>query len=127
MSTFPIRTAAEHRLWMCNQWTEEQLQNKILQLAKELGWLSYHAHDSRRSNPGWPDLVLVHPVQRRLIIWELKSAKGRPTPAQLAWITALRNVGLNVAIKKPEDWANESIQHELAPRPASTTEGTPPE
>ncbi|MEG9248024.1 VRR-NUC domain-containing protein [Arthrobacter sp. Soc17.1.1.1] len=113
MTRFPVLTAAEHRLKMCNEWTEQQLQDKITQLAKELGWLVYHTHDSRRSDPGWPDLVLVHPVRHRLIIWELKSKKGRATPAQLVWITALRTAGVTVGIKRPEDWANESIQRAL--------------
>ncbi|MHA7145460.1 VRR-NUC domain-containing protein [Arthrobacter sp. TmT3-37] len=113
MTPFPIRTAAEQRLFDCNQWTETQFQNKITQLAKELGWLVYHTNDSRRSDPGWPDLVLAHPIRHRLIIWELKSKTGRATPAQFAWITALRTAGINVGIKRPEDWANESIQREL--------------
>ncbi|WDF32233.1 VRR-NUC domain-containing protein [Arthrobacter agilis] len=125
MTRFPGLTAAEHRLKMCNEWSEKQLQDKIVQLAEELGWMTFHIYDSRRSNPGWPDLVLVHPVRRRLIIWELKSKNGRATPAQLTWLTALRNLGLNVGIKKPEDWASESIQRELAARADSTIEGKP--
>ncbi|MFC3299621.1 VRR-NUC domain-containing protein [Arthrobacter agilis] len=125
MTRFPVLTAAEHRLKMCNAWSEQQLQDKVVQLAEELGWMTFHVYDSRRSNPGWPDLVLVHPVCRRLIIWELKSKNGRATPAQLTWLTALRNLGLNVGIKKPEDWASESIQRELAARADSTIEGTP--
>lgn len=128
MTRFPTRTAAEQRLFDCNQWSEDQLQRKIIQAAEELGWMAYHTHDSRRSNAGWPDLVLVHPRHRRLIIWELKSAKGRATPAQLAWLAALRNIpGILVGLKRPEDWASNSIQHELAARQTSTTEGTPPE
>lgn len=126
MTRFPTRTTAEQRLFDCNQWTETQFQNMIIDLAKRLGWMYFHVHDSRRSIPGWPDLVLVHPVQHRLLFWELKSAKGRPTSAQLAWLAALRTAGATVGVKKPEDWANESIQRELAARPAITGR-TPPE
>ncbi|MHA7292612.1 VRR-NUC domain-containing protein [Arthrobacter sp. HLT1-21] len=106
-------TAREYRLWMCNQWTEAQLQGKIVQLAEELGWLVYHTHDSRRSQKGWPDLVLLHPVRNEFMIWELKSAKGYPTKHQKIWLAALAAVGITVGIRKPEDWASEQIQREL--------------
>jgi hypothetical protein len=50
--------------------TEKQLQGAVVELAKRLGYLVYHTFDSRRSNPGWPDLVLCKPP--RLIFAELK-------------------------------------------------------
>ena len=37
--------------------TEKQFQSHIVQYAKMRGWLVYHTHDSRRSEPGFPDLV----------------------------------------------------------------------
>lgn len=62
----------------------------ITRLAQMLGYTIYHTHDSRRSNPGWPDLVLCRPP--RLIVAELKSARGRLRRAQVAWLDLLGEV-----------------------------------
>lgn len=105
--------AADYRLSLCNAWTEQEFQTEIISLATRLGWMHYHTHNSQRSPSGWPDLVLLHPVRRKLIIWELKSRKGKPSTSQLAWVAGLRSVGINAAVKWPADWANESIQQEL--------------
>ena len=39
--------------------TEEQFQQQIIDLADVRGWWHYHTRDSRRSDEGFPDLVLV--------------------------------------------------------------------
>lgn len=64
-------------------WTEKQWQRHVEQLAAYLHWTVYHTHDSRRSNAGFPDLVLARPP--RLIFAELKTEKGRLRPAQSIW------------------------------------------
>ena len=38
---------------------ERQFQRTITDLADLHGWTWYHAHDSHRSNAGFPDLVLI--------------------------------------------------------------------
>ena len=38
---------------------EAELQRNVLSLAAMTGWLAYHTYDSRRSQAGFPDLVLV--------------------------------------------------------------------
>ncbi len=70
--------------------TEKEFQARGLTLARLNGWKTYHTHDSRRSAPGFPDLVLVRPP--RLIFAELKSEKGRLRPAQVEWLEALAEV-----------------------------------
>jgi hypothetical protein len=67
--------------------TEKQLQAQVVQLAQLGGWRTYHTHDSRRSAPGFPDLVLVRPP--RLVFAELKSENGRIRPEQEMWLEAL--------------------------------------
>jgi hypothetical protein len=68
---------------------------------------AYHTHDSRRSQAGFPDLVLVRPP--RLIFAELKTAKGRVSPAQGEWLEDLGHVAskvgprIEVAVWRPDD------------------------
>ena len=39
--------------------TEKEFQRLVVDYATLHGWMHYHTHDSRRSTPGFPDLVLV--------------------------------------------------------------------
>ncbi len=70
--------------------TERQFQTQVVQLAHLSGWRCYHTHDSRRSAPGFPDLVLVRTP--RLVFAELKSENGRIRPEQQAWLEVLQQV-----------------------------------
>lgn len=80
---------------------ERHLQERIRHLARNCGWLCYHTHDSRRSEPGFPDLVLV---RERIIYAELKAEKGRIRPEQQHWIDRLRAAGADVRVWRPADW-----------------------
>ena len=83
------------------------------QIADRLGWLAYHTHDSRRSEPGFPDLVLVHPVKKQLLFRELKRTKGVVSAAQTKWLVTLRSAGHDAKIWRPADWLDGSIENEL--------------
>jgi hypothetical protein len=67
--------------------SEAQFQAQVVELAEWLGWRTYHTFDSRRSNPGFPDLTLVR--DGRLVMAELKDDTEKPTPEQLAWYAEL--------------------------------------
>lgn len=95
--------------------TEAQLLQAVRDLAKLRGWLCYHTHDSRRSEPGFPDLVLVHPRTGQLRMVELKSLKGRVTPAQQKWIDALYAAGVVVDVWRPGHLLNGRIGAALQP------------
>lgn len=71
--------------------SERALQNTIICMAKAQGFLCYHTWDSRRSEYGFPDLVLVHPDRTGapLIFAELKREGNDATPAQQAWLDAI--------------------------------------
>lgn len=92
---------------------ERDLQDKVVRLARSLGWLTYHTHDSRRSEPGFPDLVLLHPARGRLLWRELKTEKGRATPAQKVWLAALSAVGMDAGLWRPVHWFDRTIEKEL--------------
>lgn len=84
--------------------SEKEFQTRIVEAAKLYGWMVYHTFDSRRSDPGFPDLVLV---QNRVCLFiELKSEKGRVQPEQQEWRDALdqvRKVEANICWPKDED------------------------
>lgn len=85
---------------------EAAFQRAVIGHAVARGWEPYHTHDSRRSHAGFPDLVLCRPP--RLLLVELKAARGRVRPAQRKWLALLRAVpGVEVAVWRPGEW--ESI------------------
>lgn len=94
---------------------EKALQQAVLALAKLNGWMVYHTFDSRRSEAGFPDLVLVHPERRLMYCVELKSETGKLTPAQARWLEAVYHVGYPplAAVWRPQDWANGLIESTL--------------
>jgi len=79
---------------------EATFQAQVIDLAKRYRWLAYHTRDSRRSEPGFPDVVLV---KDRVIFAELKSAKGTMSPAQIVWRDALRAAGAEFYEWRPSD------------------------
>lgn len=87
---------------------EVGFQRAVVTMAGYLGWTVYHTHDSRRSNPGFPDLVLV---RDRVLFRELKTDKGRLTKEQEDWIAKLTKAGANAGVWRPRDW--DSIEKEL--------------
>lgn len=104
----------EYAARMAADMTENALQAAVLNFARQLGWMSYHTHDSRRSQPGFPDLVLV---RGHRVLWrELKTQTGRLRPDQTRWITALELAGQDAAVWRPIDWFNDHISDELQAR-----------
>ena len=69
--------------------SEKAFQAEVLKRANQFGWLAYHTFDSRRSQEGFPDLVLVRGAV--CIFLELKSdsKSAKESPEQKAWIKAL--------------------------------------
>lgn len=82
--------------------TEPDFHRLVVELAELCGWLTFHDYDSRRSNPGFPDLVLVRPP--RLIFAELKSQGGRVRKHQEIWLAALGECEVETYLWRPADW-----------------------
>jgi VRR-NUC domain len=82
--------------------SEKEFMAQVIQVAHYTGWLCYHTHDSRRSCPGFPDVILVRGSQ--LLAAELKTARGKVSPAQQSWIDALRCAGVECHIWRPADF-----------------------
>lgn len=83
--------------------TETQLLAAVRKLARLTRWRTYHTHDSRRSDPGFPDLVLLAADRKRVIYAELKTDTGRLTTEQEAWLRDLTTAGCETAIWRPAD------------------------
>ena len=82
--------------------TEKQLSQAIVSAARECGWLVNRPWLSIHSPKGFPDLFLVR--DRKAFALELKSAKGKPSPQQLEWIEALKQVpGVDARIVYPSN------------------------
>lgn len=80
---------------------ERDLQAAIIEAAQRLGYRVYHTFDSRRSSPGFPDLVLCK--DGRLIFAEIKNERHKLTPHQVDWLRALESVeGIEVYVWRPE-------------------------
>lgn len=92
--------------------TEKEFQTQVVELAQRMGQLDYHTHDSRRSAPGFPDLVLCKP-ERKVIFIELKTESGKPTNHQLLWIGALRSAGADARLWRPRHFDSCEIQEAL--------------
>lgn len=85
--------------------------------ARMMGYLTMHTLDSRGTEPGFPDLVMVGP--HRLIFAELKRETGKATAAQQDWLNRLDSIerksdGLVVArLWKPSDWYSGEVEEVL--------------
>lgn len=89
--------------------TETAFQNKIIALCRWLNLRTYHTYDSRKSAPGFPDLVIVG--KNGVIFAELKTTRGKITAHQQAWWNDLKRAGAEAYIWRPEDWG--TIQNVL--------------
>lgn len=84
--------------------TEKQFQQDVLDLATKLGYSHYHTFNSRRSDPGFPDLVLCHRDKARILFVECKLDDTKTTPAQDHWHDTLAWCDQEVYVWRPKDW-----------------------
>lgn len=91
--------------------TEKQLQAAVIDLCRIYGIACYHTYDSRRSQPGWPDLAMCG--TKRFITRELKSDYGKVQDEQDLWGFMLRQVGISWDVWRPDDLKSGRIQREL--------------
>jgi hypothetical protein len=90
--------------------TEAELQALVTEACQHFGLHHYHAHDSRRSTPGFPDSVIVG---ARVLYRELKTDTGKLTPAQRAWGSRLEAAGQDWQVWRPAEWSSGLILRQL--------------
>lgn len=81
-------------------------QAQVLKIAKECdSIMHFHAFDSRKCPPGYPDLHILMLGQKRSIFVEIKVGKDKPSADQLKWHSSLRRCGHEVFCWYPADEA----------------------
>jgi hypothetical protein len=101
---------------------ERDFQRQVMELAQLSGWETLHVRTSMQQGrymtatagtmaKGWPDLLLIHRSQQRLIFAELKADKGRLRPDQSRVLSLLYSLvegptreWAEVHVWKPADW-----------------------
>ena len=71
--------------------SEKAFMTAVVRLARQQQYLVYHTWSSKRSPGGFPDLICARAGSPLLAI-ETKTDTGQVTPAQAAWLEALRGV-----------------------------------
>lgn len=93
---------------------EREFQAVVVEVAQLHGFeLAYHTHDSRRSAPGFPDLVLVSSRHGRVLFRELKTDTGRVSKDQVKWLTGLVAGGADAGVWRPADLVSGVVVAEL--------------
>jgi hypothetical protein len=108
---------------------EKELQNNVIDLAKQCGWMVMHTRPAKlangeyrtalQGNKGAPDIFMAR--HGRLIITELKSEKGELTGEQINWRYELYGepgkfnwkVHPEYYIWRPSDWLDGTIENLL--------------
>lgn len=89
---------------------EVELLATVRDVCRALRLSCYHTHNSRRSEPGFPDLVIAGPGG--ILFRELKTATGHITPEQDRWL-ALLAVSGDAGVWRPADLYNGTIGRQL--------------
>lgn len=111
--------------------TEAELQRQVIDLAHlyhfrvahfrgvpvKRGNRTIHMTPVGADGKGWVDLVLVR--DDRILFRELKQDGRYPEPEQREWIAALVAAGCDVAVWRPKDLLDGTIQAELRRKDAA--------
>ena len=86
---------------------EGNFQDTIIELAEWNHWRLYHVARVQKqlrshTSVGFPDLILLR--AERGIAAEAKSATGRVSAAQRAWLAAFARIGFETYVWRPRDW-----------------------
>lgn len=81
---------------------ERTWQATVERWARARGWWAYHTNDSRRSEPGFPDLVMI---RERVVYAELKRRGESLRPEQVMVLGLLRGAGAEAYAWWPDDEA----------------------
>lgn len=111
MST-AVYAQARTQLVTATPMSEVTLLGRVRHLCDLYGTTHYHTRDSRGSNPGFPDLVIVGPGG---VLWRELKVKGRTlTIDQRRWQRALMGADQDHGVWTEQDYASGRITAEIA-------------
>lgn len=99
---------------------ERQFQAAIVDAARYAGWSVFFTWSSLHSPQGWPDLVCLK--AGKILIYECKTEKGKPTPHQLECLALLQAAGIPARVVRPSDM--DEVLAELQNGSSSVTGST---
>lgn len=93
------------------------LQQQVMDRLKAHGWLAYHTFDSRKSAPGFPDIVAISepydgPWARQIVI-ELKREGAWPSTDQQQWLDAFSGAEVHTYLWFPSDLIAGTVDYVL--------------
>lgn len=107
--------------------SEAEFTSAVIQAAQAFGWIVAHFRPAKTEKgwrtavqgdgKGYPDLTLVHPKWRRVVIAELKAEKGKVAPEQHRWLEAFAEAGIETHVWRPSDW--DALERVLSTRRAA--------
>lgn len=109
------RTVSAHRALaaaMAEDRGPDSLDAHVRRLIADLGLFGYHPRNSKGSEPGWPDWVIVG--RCGILFRELKSESGTVTPEQRHVGELITKAGGNWRVWRPRDLLGGDIGRELA-------------
>ena len=104
--------------------TEIELRKKVIELCDEFGLHHHEDPDSRRSEAGWPDFVILSLVTGEMIFRELKTESADLSTEQKRVAYALRAGGHDFYIWRPRDLVSGLIRRRLTRLAAGKLPGT---
>ena len=112
--------AGRSRAVLDQQMDEKTLQDAVIEMARQRGWLVAHFRPAQTETgwrtpvaadgKGFPDLVLV---RERVVFAELKRVKGKVSPEQGRWLEGLLLAGAEICLWTPQHWSDGSIERVL--------------
>lgn len=90
----------------------DSLEAHVRKLIADLGLFGYHPRNSKGSEPGWPDWVMIG--RAGILSRELKSEAGALTAEQREVGELIRKAGGNWGVWRPSHLLSKQIARELA-------------
>jgi hypothetical protein len=76
---------------------------QVVEIFQWHGWVIYHSYSSRRSAPGFPDLVAIRKADGDILVAELKTQTGIVSDDQRFWLGLFSAAGVDAFVWRPGD------------------------
>lgn len=102
-----LTSVEEYRRLVAGVTSEQELLADVATRLTLGGWRWHHVRRSDRAeqmgDPGFPDIIAVHPGRGRLVVAELKAARGRYEAGQREWLAGFEGAVAETYTWRPSD------------------------